>query len=445
MTFIEAAIEVLRLVRQPLHYRRITEIAVNRQLLSHVGRTPEVVMASRLIREAQNESADSKIIRLTQGIFALSEWPEAILENFNLEECGSFEEQMPDQQDGMRFSEVPFALEDNVDRLPLVPEVDTLSGELESVGPMVRMEDEGQAFSPVVQQEMDIDEEISEEYVIDDNWKGTVQPEPNMDYIRNELNAPHNEHYNVCAAIVKVLREHSVPVSAQELARVLTHRFGLRIFTQNVVMAMRADNALRSARGKRSIFTNIHDDFWTLTENDFTRHVLKLESRVYDMARQLRLYSLQALTQKLRELSPLSWLQLSAILLKHLGYTIVSQVLDTETEFILRADEQRGVTFIPVLIKVIYAETVSAEDVIRLKDMIAELHLDHGLLLTNGDFSRDAVHECAHSNGNIYAYSAKQIAPIMLDAKIGILTNCLPLNFIDNEFFISLSRHEKDS
>ena len=44
MTFVEAAAEVLRLAGKPLHYKEITDIAVEKGLLSHVGKSPEVTI-----------------------------------------------------------------------------------------------------------------------------------------------------------------------------------------------------------------------------------------------------------------------------------------------------------------------------------------------------------------------------------------------------------------
>ncbi|MGB1700561.1 MAG: winged helix-turn-helix domain-containing protein, partial [Nannocystaceae bacterium] len=44
MTFLEAAIEVLRDAPEPLHYSAIAKEAVERNLLSHVGRDPEAAM-----------------------------------------------------------------------------------------------------------------------------------------------------------------------------------------------------------------------------------------------------------------------------------------------------------------------------------------------------------------------------------------------------------------
>ena len=45
---LDAAAEVLRLVGRPLHYKEITDIAIEKNLLSHVGKSPEVTMGARL-------------------------------------------------------------------------------------------------------------------------------------------------------------------------------------------------------------------------------------------------------------------------------------------------------------------------------------------------------------------------------------------------------------
>ena len=48
MTFTEAAAQVLRLVGKPLHYKEITDVAIEKNLLSHVGKSPEVTMGASL-------------------------------------------------------------------------------------------------------------------------------------------------------------------------------------------------------------------------------------------------------------------------------------------------------------------------------------------------------------------------------------------------------------
>jgi hypothetical protein len=74
MTFIEAAAEVLRQAGKPLHYKEITELAIAKNLLSHVGKTPEVTMSHRLTSAIKKEDKDVPIVRVKPGIFGLREW-----------------------------------------------------------------------------------------------------------------------------------------------------------------------------------------------------------------------------------------------------------------------------------------------------------------------------------------------------------------------------------
>ena len=73
MTFTEAALEVLRSAGEPLHYKKITEIAIEKNLLSHVGKTPEVTMSSRLATMAKKDRGTAPIVKVKPGVFALRE------------------------------------------------------------------------------------------------------------------------------------------------------------------------------------------------------------------------------------------------------------------------------------------------------------------------------------------------------------------------------------
>jgi hypothetical protein len=80
MTFTEAAVEVLRLVGKPLHYKKITELAIERNLLSHVGKTPEITMSSRLATMVKKDRGDAPIIKVKPGVFGLRDFPEDVIE-----------------------------------------------------------------------------------------------------------------------------------------------------------------------------------------------------------------------------------------------------------------------------------------------------------------------------------------------------------------------------
>src|SRR3954463_5025735 len=73
MTFTEAAAEVLRLAGKPLHFKDITNLAIEKNLLSHVGKTPDVTMGARLSLQIKKEP-DGEIVRVKPGIFGLKEW-----------------------------------------------------------------------------------------------------------------------------------------------------------------------------------------------------------------------------------------------------------------------------------------------------------------------------------------------------------------------------------
>ncbi|MGH7438719.1 MAG: HTH domain-containing protein [Polyangiaceae bacterium] len=76
MTFIEAAAEVLRTAGKPLHYKEITELAIAKNLLSHVGKTPEVTMSHRLTSAIKKDDEGVPIVKVRPGVFALREWGE---------------------------------------------------------------------------------------------------------------------------------------------------------------------------------------------------------------------------------------------------------------------------------------------------------------------------------------------------------------------------------
>ena len=79
MTFTDAAVEVLRKVGRPLHYKEITDLAIDKNLLSHVGKSPEVTMGARLAALMKKESPDCPLVRVKPGVFALAEWDEKTL------------------------------------------------------------------------------------------------------------------------------------------------------------------------------------------------------------------------------------------------------------------------------------------------------------------------------------------------------------------------------
>ncbi len=80
MTFTEAAVHVLRLVGKPLHYKEITDVAIEKDLLSHVGKSPEVTMGARLAAVVKKGGEENPLTRVKPGVFALADWDESTIE-----------------------------------------------------------------------------------------------------------------------------------------------------------------------------------------------------------------------------------------------------------------------------------------------------------------------------------------------------------------------------
>jgi len=91
MTFTEAAIEVLRLAGKPLHYKKITEISIQKNLLSHVGKTPEITMSSRLATMVRKDRGEAAIVKIKPGVFGLREFDEATLKAAEADSGHDFE------------------------------------------------------------------------------------------------------------------------------------------------------------------------------------------------------------------------------------------------------------------------------------------------------------------------------------------------------------------
>src|ERR687883_1716334 len=75
MTFLEAALEILKRERKPLHYKELTERAMDKKLLTFVGRTPEVTMQTQLTN-AVKKAPGAPFVRVKPGVFGLLRYPQ---------------------------------------------------------------------------------------------------------------------------------------------------------------------------------------------------------------------------------------------------------------------------------------------------------------------------------------------------------------------------------
>jgi hypothetical protein len=75
MTFVEAAVAVLRQHGRPLHYKKLVEMALRQQLLTHAGRTPEETMQTQLALAIKRAPDRSPFVDAGNGVFGLRSYP----------------------------------------------------------------------------------------------------------------------------------------------------------------------------------------------------------------------------------------------------------------------------------------------------------------------------------------------------------------------------------
>jgi|GEM_PF-1059956 len=75
MTFLEAALDILKREGRPLHFKELTDRAMTKKLLTFVGRTPEVTMQTQLT-SAVKKAPGNPFVRVKPGVFGLLRYPE---------------------------------------------------------------------------------------------------------------------------------------------------------------------------------------------------------------------------------------------------------------------------------------------------------------------------------------------------------------------------------
>src|SRR5712692_6104223 len=75
MTFVEAAIELLRREGRPLGSQQLAELAVRHSLLSVVGRDPAATMEERLAEALKKTGGHGELVQVRPGVYGLRSYP----------------------------------------------------------------------------------------------------------------------------------------------------------------------------------------------------------------------------------------------------------------------------------------------------------------------------------------------------------------------------------
>ncbi|MDX9719412.1 MAG: winged helix-turn-helix domain-containing protein [Myxococcota bacterium] len=356
MTFYQAAITVLRSVGRPLHYKKITELAIKSNLLSHIGKTPEITMAARLLREIERSPRESLLIRPRQGVYALRNWPQA--------EENSVEVLSP---------ETPIETQTSPD----ASETEVPSEEVSVSSEEVKSSEEPRRRRKRRKRKRR-----------DEGTEGTEQEAaPSIAPLRSD-------ELVLSVEIIKCLREKSIPMDIAEIAEHLSRSYPTVALTPtSILLAIQADNRQRRAQYRRAAVQVDAQGRCSLSEWSLSKVTLKLEARLYDCIRQLRLHAISAISARLAALKPELWLQLMVLLVKQRGLLLEPEAERLELGWLLHGQRSMGLGRASTWVLVCEESSFDFNTLERLQGLLRERDLGAGMVILNGEFEDRLVED----------------------------------------------------
>jgi len=460
MTFTEAAVEVLRLTGQPLHYKKITEIAIERNLLSHVGKTPETTMSSRLATMVKKDRGDAPIIKVKPGVFALRELPDEAVKDVADAELGEVEP-----------NAVPEAAEARVSN---EEQGETPSDEPPEVEPSFVSQDLPGA--DVFPEEDDDDDLILAN--LDDEPRDAKRPprkrrprrrrerdEPRQSTAgegrhSRERERPRREPEaratraaepgeavgrDLADAIEQALRSRGrQPKNLVQVAEALISAGrlsgGPADLAPTLAAAIRGDNARRRTSAERQRFRESNGSV-SLFEWEHPSDAVKSEQDAIRAARRQQEDVRRAFIKRLRDLPDGALLELIATWLNAVGVHSIRGVRTETGDFSLAGTLRRGPEETPLAITIYRGKQPLTNDaIVALRGALHQFDQARiGWVITLGRV-RDGIHEEAHAEGAApcAVFDEDALARSMEEVGVGILRVSLPLAVLDVELLDSL-------
>jgi hypothetical protein len=463
MTFTEAAVEVLRSVGKPLHYKKITEIAIERNLLSHVGKTPETTMSSRLATMVKKDRGDAPILKVKPGVFALREFPEDMVEGAETAAPGGDAPEAPEQdadvEEVVAAEEVAEVEEETSTEAQELPGADVFPEEddddeliLANLDDDSRDGRKPRKRRPRRRRDRDSDNGSSAD--ARPERRSTSRGSTSRGRSRKEPQAPATRAAeagepvgrDLSDAIETALRGGSRQArTLVQVAEALIDMGRLSgaaaLLAPTLGAAIRGDNAKRRASGGRPRFRE-GDSLVSLLEWDLPNEVVNAERDAIRAADRQRQGVYRALIKRLRDLPDGALLELLATWLNAVGVHSLRAVRAEAGDFCLAGTLRRGPEETPLAITIYRGrQPISNDAVVALRGGLH--HFDHarmGWVVTLGQVRDNTIAE-AHADGAAPCaiFDGDALAASMEEVGVGIQRASLPLAVLDVELLDSLA------
>ena len=426
MTFYEAAIEVLKNAARPLHYKKITEIAIKKNLLSHVGKTPEVTMGTRLIQEVQRASSQSSIVRTRPGVYALREWQDLTGDIVPPKPIGQLAP-LPE-----KHTKALAQVRAQVKETPIEAILELEEAVVES--PATKPKPSILARDPAKKKRRRRRRRRKKETPPEATATAqTSEPTPSQ----SSSQSPTAE-VALADSIFEFLRESKTPLTARKIAEALLPR-DLPRATENCIAAMLVDNRFNAAEGKRLRFCELREGRWGLHDWSRGSESIQFERRIREGASKLERHTIMELAARLQRLKTSALQHLIGSLLERLGYQLRSVARIDDKSLLWGMTIQLGTEEEVVYAFVNRAPTLDREQTTSFLGLLDAAGVGQGIVLSAGEVSPDVIPlGQLPGRARMTFFDSIRIAEFLVEQGIGIVKVEVPILSLDTAFFDAL-------
>lgn len=394
MTFYEAALCILQREGKPLHVAALTELVIAGELLSHVGKTPQEVMESRLLAMARKRG-ERRISIVGPHTFALAEWGQA---------------------EDLAALDLP--IEETFEK---------------NTGPLLRGRERDPAASPAKVRFAGRGERTRGQWREEDAERRR-----------------HNRKSLVDVAI-EILNACKTALAAVDLAAAARDREMISddLGAEALVHALREENRRRTEAGRRPIFEFLTSGEITL-RGDAGVDPARLPAqgrqdkgdRPLNLARLLALSieqkknTLRQLRRRLGELDGQAFDKAISILLERLGYLDLKVARRNKDGLVFVARRREGLTDLRCAIRIVRGTgEVGKAEVEDLRRNLGKFGSQLGAIVSAGDVTREARQEAQAGQSLVFLLCADALAELCLERELGVTRTKVELCEMDEDFF----------
>ncbi len=479
MTFAEAAIEVLYRAGRPLHYKKITEAAIQEELLSHIGRTPETTMSERLDQEVKKKN-DSPVVNVRPGVFKLDEDYAKKLESEGHKRLPLGQKKKKKKETKTNGAQAKSADRDSSSR-------DSRSDDSSKNGKSRRRRRRSRGSSKRQSKSngrrsgrgsnrksnrrsksksnrrsksksgrrssrKSKNDRSRKRSSRKDNRKRrsskkrSAQRKPSQKG-RHLKEGPVRLNDIASAAHTVLEDNNNKPMKVADLAKEIFDRklvkFHTHDATATVQAAMAGDNQIRKKKGNRPLFIQYDRNRWGLTEWGLSQVSIEREQSILSLSEEIRQDAVETLGEALVDIKPEAVEHLALTLLERLGYRDIKvSKRSSEGDVYFTSDWRQGLADVRVCIQVMgdADENLSADVVTELRGTLHHYSASEGVIIHLGDIDDDAVEESREEKlAPITLIDRDTFVELLITHGIGVRTYQAPITMVDTAFIDALA------